>query len=46
MNRICRNYNLEETFFLNPHGLSNKINKSNCYDLSKISELITQDKFL
>lgn len=32
MNKMCKELDLRNTSFANPHGLANYLNKSNCVD--------------
>ena len=37
MNKIASAFDLKNTFFVNPHGLNNKNNKSTAFDLAVLS---------
>jgi len=37
MNRLAFEFNLRNTHFINPHGLSNKNNKSTASDMAKLT---------
>jgi D-alanyl-D-alanine carboxypeptidase len=37
MNDLTRRFKLRDTKFANPHGLSNKFNKSTAADMAKLS---------
>ncbi len=45
MNRIATELGLQETCFVNPHGLSNFYNKSSARDVAKLASLAMHDEY-
>lgn len=46
MNKLAKAYLLKNTTFSNPHGLSDKGNKSTAIEIGKLSIIFMKDHFL
>ena len=46
MNKIAKDLNLKQTCFCNPHGLVNKFNKSNAFEISLLSQEAIKSPFI
>jgi D-alanyl-D-alanine carboxypeptidase len=46
MNKMSAKLKLNDTTFVNPHGLSNKANKSTAYDVAQIAYNVCIEPYL